>query len=162
MAEVLFGTGLSCGEQSQNTEGNQPQEVFVTQPAALGRDGCCHQSNKTRGRGGGSRAGMLVCLLGIEEGTAGCSFTAQRVQQLFPNKKPHPKNKLSAPLPHCEEEEQRSQENSSFVGTGDVCSMLSVRNDGSQVGEAPGRAVRPWPGAGRGSSAQSWQWPRPG
>lgn len=110
VAELLFGTGLSCGEQSQSPEGSQPREVFMSQPAALARAGCCHQSNKTRDKGGGRGAGMLVCLLGIEEGMAGCLFTAQRVQQLFPNKKSHPRNKLSARLPHGGMARRRSRD----------------------------------------------------
>lgn len=110
VAEVLSGMGLSCGEHSQRPEGSQPQEVFVTQPAALERGGCCHQSNKTRDKGGGKGAGMLVCLLRIEEGTAGCLFTAQRVQQPFPNKKSHPRNKVSAQLPRGMTRRRRSRD----------------------------------------------------
>lgn len=38
-----------------------------------------------------------------------------------------------------------------------VSAMTKMQEDKAQAG-----LLRPWPGAGQGSSAQSWRWPRPG
>lgn len=67
---------------------------------------------------------MLVCLLRIEEGTAGCLFTAQRVQQQFPNKKSHPRNKLSAQLPHGMTRRRRSRDFRKLLFAGNCCPVL--------------------------------------